>query len=117
MAKLLIVIPDSDMRCRHAGLWLQAKREGISQKDLRKGDIIAFLNSAKDMIATIAVTGEADSLGVLSYYVSPHGRVEPHAIKFIPECMGASGELDMTKATAKALAELIPVKRTRKENT
>jgi hypothetical protein len=116
MAKLLIVVPDADMRSRHTGLWEQAKKHGIKQEELKKGDIVAFLNSAKDRIATLAVTGEKDSLGVVSYYVSPHGRVEPYAIQYIPECMGASGGLDMTKATRKALEELIPQKRKRKES-
>lgn len=113
MARLLYVIPEADFRCRHYGLWELAKKKGVDPTKLNKGDIIAFLNNSKDMIAVIAVTGEADSVGVLAYYRSPHGRIEPHAIQFIPEVFGG-GVLDMRKATAKALQKLVPVKR-RKE--
>jgi hypothetical protein len=108
MARLLYVVSDADFRCRHEGLWLQAKKAGARQDSMKAGDIVAFLNTRKDMIATIAITGEKDSLGVLSFYRSPHGRVEPHAIQYIPECLGARGDLDMSKATRKALDEVMP---------
>lgn len=111
MAKLLYVVENADLRCRHTGLWIQARKLGAKPEKMKKGDVVAFLNSEKSMIATLAITGEADSKGVLSFYVSPHGRVEPHAIRYIPECMGASGDLNMTAATRKALDELIPAKR------
>lgn len=111
MARLLYIVSDADLRCRHDGLWLQAKKLGASPDKMKKGDVVAFLNSNKNMIAIIAITGEEDSKGVLSYYVSPHGRVEPNAIRFIPECLGARGEMNMTAATRSALEELIPEKR------
>lgn len=113
MKKLFRVIPDTDMRCRHQGLLAQALAAGVKKKDLKAGDILAFINGAKDRVMALAILEEEDSYHVLGYYRSPHGRVAPESIEFIAEAFGADG-LDMDQAIRKGLEKLLGNRRARK---
>lgn len=113
MSRLLHVIPDTDMRARHEGLREFAKKRGVRWKSLRPGDIVAFLNTKRDRVMVLGVLDEEDSFGLMGYYRSPHGRVAPEAIQYIPEVFGG-GRFDMNAATRKALTEILERKEKRK---
>lgn len=101
--RLLHVFHDVDLRGRHEALAAHALKERkVDIGKLSPGSMIAFINVAKDRIIVIAGIDEEDSYGVLAYYRSPHGRIDPMAIQFIPAAFNG-GKLDMNKATKKAL--------------
>lgn len=102
--RLLRVFFDTDMRGRHEALIARAKEEKIEFSKLKPGDVLAFVNGKRDRIMALAVTDEKDSFGVLGYYRSPHGRIDPFAIRYIAEAFGG-GKFDMTPAIRQALEE------------
>lgn len=106
MSRLLHVIEEADMRCRQEGLLDQAKKKGVNVAGLKPGDIVAFLNTKKDRLMVITMLPEKDSVGYLGYYRSPHGRVPPEAIEFIPRAMGGEG-FQMNKAIRAGLVKLL----------
>lgn len=110
MSRLLHIIADTDMRARHEGLSVWAKKNGVKWKNLKPGDIVAFLNTKRDRVMVLGVMDEADSFGLLGYYRSPHGRVMPEAIQYIPKVFGG-GRFDMNEATREALVELLEKKK------
>ena len=106
MPRLLRVIPDISMGCRHVGLVKQMKSHGVEFAKLKQGDVIALLNRAQNILCVMAVLPEADSFGFLGQYKSPHGRVPLEAIEFITASMGGGG-FDMNKATKMGLEKLL----------
>lgn len=106
MGRLLHIVEDADMRCRQEGLIDQAKKAKVSIPDLKPGDIVAFLNTKKDRLMVLTMLPEADSYGFLGYYRSPHGRVPPEALEFIPKALGADG-FHMNKAIRSGLTKLL----------
>jgi len=117
MSRLLHIIPDTDMRARHEGLADWAKKNGVRWKNLKPGDIVAFLNTKRDRIMVLGVLDEEDSYGLLGYYRAPHGRVMPEAIQYIPKVFGG-GRFNMNEATREALTEILERKaRKRKKAT
>ena len=112
MARILHVIQNADFRCRHEGLMAMARKAQVNMDELRVGDIVVFLNVARDRLICISVLPEQDSFGLLSYYRSPHGRVPMEAIQFIPQAFGATG-LNMNAAIRSGLEQLLK-KKTRK---
>lgn len=94
------------MRCRQEGLWEQAKKGGVRINEIRPGDIVAFLNTKRDRLMVMTLLPEKDSVGFLGYYRSPHGRVPPEALEFIPRALGAEG-FNMTKAIRSGLLKLL----------
>lgn len=113
MTKLLCVISDTDMRCRHEGLLVQAKKAGVEVDKLQPGVVVAFLNTAKDRLMILTKRGVDDKYGILAYYRSPHGRIMPEAIQYIPESFNGE-HFDMNKATLKGLEGLLRKKRIKK---
>lgn len=112
--KLLHLIRETDMRCSHEGLLARAKLEGVPLTKLGPGDVIAFLNTGRDRIKVLAFTGEKDGFGVMGYYRSPHGRVPPEAMEFIPAAFGGDG-FRMDRAIKEGLLKLLAKKREKKE--
>lgn len=106
--KLLHVILDTDMRSRHTGLRKQLVEKGIDISKLKPGDIIAFLNTRKTMLMVMTVLDEKDSIGFVGHYKSPHGRVPPEALEFIPRALGANG-FEMNKAIKAGLQKVLGV--------
>lgn len=106
MGRLLHVIEDADMRCRQEGLIAQAKANKVDMASLKPGDIVAFLNTKKDRLMVMTMLQEEDSHGFLGYYRSPHGRVPPEALEFIPRALGVDG-FQMNKAIRAGLAKLL----------
>ncbi len=109
MTRLLHVIEDTDMRCRQEGLLEQARKKGVKVADLKPGDIVAFLNTRKDKLMVMTMLPEKDSAGYLGYYRSPHGRVPPEALEFIPRALGGDG-FQMNKAIRSGLLKLLAKK-------
>lgn len=108
--RLLHVFWDVDMRARHEGLTMLAKKEGLDVKKLKPGEMCCFLNRKQDRLMVLAGVNEEDTYGVLGYYRSPHGRLDQMAIQYIPEAFGSEG-LDMKAAIRKALEARIKPKR------
>lgn len=105
MSKLLHVFFDTDFRCRHAGLAARAKKESkFDIDDLGPGDMLVFINAARDRVMVLAGLDEDDSHGVLGYYRSPHGRIDLEAIQYIPDAF-AGGNLRFESALKKSLIE------------
>jgi len=109
MARILHVIQNADFRCRHEGLVAIAKKAKVDMSQLKVGDIVVFLNVARDRLICISVLPEQDSFGLLSYYRSPHGRVPMEAIQFIPQAFGVTG-LNMNAAIRSGLEQLLKKK-------
>lgn len=112
MSRIMLVVEDADMRCRHEGLLLQAVKKGVKRKELRRGNLIVFLNRAKSHLSVLGFRGEEDVFGVLSSYKSPHGRVPLEAVQYIPEMYGADG-FSMDRAIKEALTDLLARKKRR----
>lgn len=108
--RLLHVFYDVDMRGRHEALAQVAKKEKIDIKNIRPGDMVCFINTAKDRIMVLAGVNEVDSFGVLGYYRSPHGRIDEMAIQHIPSAFNG-GKFEMKKAIEKALVKRLAKKR------
>lgn len=108
---LMRIFWDTDMRGRHEALKQKAKDAGVNFEKLKPGDLLAFVNAARDRVMVLApVSGEADSFGVLAYYRSPHGRIDEFALQYIPEAFGG-GKLNMAKATEKAVLQRLAKKK------
>lgn len=93
---------------------MQAKKDGVKTDALKAGDIVIFLNADKTKFMLLAMTAERDSQGVLCYYRSPHGRVPPEALQFVPEAFGGQG-FNMNRAIRIGLERLLAKKSRRKE--
>ena len=50
MARILHVIQNADFRCRHEGLVAIAKKAKVDMSQLKVGDIVVFLNVARDRL-------------------------------------------------------------------
>ncbi len=106
MSRLLHIIENTDMRGRHESLLEQAKNGGVQVKDWKPGDIVAFLNAKKDRLVVMTMLPEKESFGLVGMYRSPHGRVPPEALEFIPKAFGG-GEFSMNKAIREGLEKLL----------
>lgn len=116
MGRVLHVIEGSDLRCRHQGLRDLAKKQGCDFSKFKVGDIVVFLNNDKTHLAILVMLDEAESFGFLGQYKSPHGRVPPEAIFFIPQALGMKG-FEMNKAIKCGLEKLLSKKRRVKDET
>lgn len=105
--RLLHIVHPADLRCRQDGLIAQAKENGVKTSSMKPGDIVVFLNSDKTKFMLLAMTSETDSHGVLCYYRSPHGRVPPEAMEFVPQAFGGHGGFEMNKAIRMGLEKLL----------
>ena len=109
--RLLRIVENADMRCSQPGLLelLEKTEMSIKATDYRaKEDIVAvvFLNAKKNRMKVLSFQRYSEGLPVMAYYVSPHGRVPPEAIRFISEAFGGSG-FDMTAAIKKGLETIL----------
>ncbi len=103
--RLMHIFWDVPMNGRQPALMKVAKKAAdVTLDDLKTGDMLCFINRKLTRLATLTKVNEADSFGVLGYYRSPHDRrINPRAIRYIPESFGSKGEIDMDRATRKAL--------------
>ena len=110
--RLLHIFWDTNMNCRQDGLKKVAKKEGgITLDDLKMGDMLCFINRAKNRIATLTKIPEGESYGVMGYYRSPGERkIALCTLKYIPDSFNSMGELDMDKVTRSALLEQLGIK-------
>lgn len=110
--KLLHVFFDVDMRGRQSALIEHAKStRKFSMDKFGQGDMMVFLNTARNKIYVLAGLDEEDSYGVLAYYKSPHDRrIDPEAIQFIPEAF-SGGNINMNSALKKTLAQKLSKKK------
>lgn len=108
-SRLLRIFWDIDFRNRHDGLKEIMKKEGVDWKKIKPGDLVAFVNTARDRVIVLAPVDEEDTHGVMGYYRSPHGRIDEYAFQHIPEAFGG-GRLDMKGAIKKAVMQKVPKK-------
>lgn len=106
MPRLCYVIPETNMQRQHNGLIQHLADLGIKFQDLKKGDVVAFLNRKETMLRVLAVLPEKNSLGFVGTYKSPHGRVPLEAIQYITHAMGGDG-FHMNKAIRMGLEKLL----------
>jgi len=102
MNKLLRVIYETDMRGRHEYLAAQAEKLGIHVTKLKPGNLVAFVNTARDRLMVLGGVDEENSYGVLGYYRSPKGRIDEHALQYIVHAF-SGGKLEMRKAIRMSL--------------
>lgn len=93
---------DVDFRCQHIGLGKILEEHGIDPKNMKPGDYVVFINTRQDRLRVLSGTPDK-SRGVLSYYISPRGRIEKRSLQYIPQAFGARG-FEYSKALEKALA-------------
>jgi hypothetical protein len=106
MARLLYVVSGANLCCGQDGLekFMEGK---ISKKKLVKGDIIAFLNNKQDKVKVLGILVDGDvKYSALGYYRSPHGKLLPESIQYIPEVFGG-GTFDMQAAIKRGLIDLL----------
>ena len=115
MPRLLYVIPDTDMKNYQAGLVRHLSERGIDFKNLKNGDVVAFLNRKETILRVLAVLPEKNTLGFVGTYKSPHGRVPLDAIQYITQCMGGHG-FNMNRAIKMSLEKLLGGRRVRGES-
>lgn len=102
-----------DMRCNHVGLGLIAKEYGeVDIREMVPGEMCVFVNVAKTKLKTITGCSQRNSMGVMSYYQSPSGKLDTHAIDYIPESFSAKGKIDYSQALKASLEERLGRKRT-----
>lgn len=102
--KVIHVFWDTDMRCRHDGLIARAKKEKVKFEELDPGQILVFINHAKDRLMVLTPTDEDNTLGVLGYYRSPTRRIDPMAIQYISLAFGGQG-FDFKRSIKASLLE------------
>lgn len=101
MKGLIQIFWDVDFRCQHDGLHKIMRDHKLDPKELRQGDFVCFINTRQDRIRVLAGTKDP-SAGVLSYYVSPRGRIEKKTLQYIPQAFGMQG-FSYSKALARVL--------------
>lgn len=106
MARLCYVVPEINMIGQHRSLLKQMKDRGIDFTKMKPGDVVALINRKENLLRVMSVLPEKDSFGLLASYRSPHGRVPPEALRFIPEALGG-GAFDMSKAIRMGLEKLL----------
>lgn len=109
--RLLRILESIDMRCAQPGLMAAMKKAGMttaSKEMPGTDDILAvvFLNRKKNRLKVLSFRRFHEGLPVMAYYVSPHGRVPPEAIRFISEAFGGKG-FDMNAAIKKGLETIL----------
>lgn len=100
---ILQIFHDTDLRNVHRGLAEIAKKHKVDVNKLRDNEHLIFLNSAKTKIKLYS------SHGLVSYYVSPSGKLNLHMIDELPKAFGAQG-FDWKKAERVALEKLLKKK-------
>lgn len=113
MSRIMMVVKGADMRCRHEGLLFQAIKRGVKREELRRGNLIVFLNKNRNYLALLGFRDDEDRFGVLSTYKSPKGGVIPmESIDYIPEMYDSQG-FRMDSAIRSALVDLLGKKNRR----
>jgi hypothetical protein len=108
-SRVLHILENTDMRARHEGLRDFAKKNKVDISKMNEGDIVVFLNAKKDRLMCLVVLPEEETFGFLGYYRSPHGRVPPEALEFIPRAFGGSG-FNMNASIRAGLTKLLAKK-------
>jgi hypothetical protein len=101
-ARVLTLIDNVPMGNGHHGLAEIARKVAkIKVEELGSGEVIMFLNRAKDKLKIVGSRGV-----VLGYLKMPKGqRIMLEAIQYIPQTFGSSGALNYDKALEKALVQ------------
>lgn len=108
MARVMHVIPDTDMRGRQPSLIKQAKTKGLKWDEAKPGDVVVFINAKMDKIVLMTPLPEEDTFGLMGYYRSPHGRIDPRIIQYLSF---NKGRFDVDRATKSMLDDLLPKRR------
>ena len=108
--KLIHIFQDADCRYGEPGLCDLAKKH-VELDALRPGELLIFVNTQKTMVKILATTGYGFCV---TGFRSPVGRIELRALKHIPAAFNG-GEIRYDKALAKALIEMLPDKRIKKD--
>lgn len=95
------------MRYAHNGLADIAKEVGIDVETLQPGQYVVFLNTAQDRVKVYS------SRGVLAYYRSETGRIQPQAIANIPEAFLGPSHLEWDVGLRRALEQILSRRRFR----
>lgn len=100
--RIITLIDNVSMGNGHIGLALIAKKHAkIKVEELGPGEIVMFLNKAKDKLKIIGHKGV-----VMGYLRQPHGkRIMLEAIQFIPQTFGGSGAIHYDRALEEALTK------------
>lgn len=97
MNRLVRYVPDSDLRLGYDGL-----NKKVSMKNLRHGEFVAFVNSARNRIK-LCTKGD-----LIAYLRMPRGqKIDPRVIKHLPEHFNGS-EIEYDKAMEKVMRESFP---------
>lgn len=96
---------DVNMANQHEGLARMALGEQrIEVSQLRVGDMIIFLNKARNRIKILAGTSEDNGRGLIAYYRSPKGTIDLRMIAEIPSYF-SGGSIDFSRAIRKTLLD------------
>lgn len=116
--KLLYIFWDADLRGRQPSLIAQVKKsKKFKWRDLKQGDMIAFVNHKMNRFAILAGIDEADGFGIYSYYRSPQDkRMDPHAIGYVPQAFNGK-ELNMHQALKLSIENRLMKKKRAKVKT
>lgn len=99
-SKLLMIFDNVNMGRSHDGLTEIAKRWKVDPHQLQAGELLLFINRARDKIKVFAPNN------VIAYYRAPKGtRVDMQALQYIPRAFTKSGKIDYDEALKKVLQE------------
>lgn len=95
--RIVAVVDNVHMGLGHEGLRGLAKLHRLPIEGLAQGELLLFLNRAKDKIKMVGHGGQ-----VIAYFKMPHGRRLPlEAIQYIPQTFTADGKVDLDAAIEK----------------
>lgn len=97
--KLIGVFLNVDLRCNHSGLADIAKKKNVAVEDLKKGQILVFMNSSKDKMKLFFANN------FIGYYKSKNGKIDLSIIRYLPNTVfNINGEIDIETGVEKALS-------------
>lgn len=108
--KVITLIDNVPMGNGHNGLAEIAKKVAkIKVDELATGEVLMFLNRAKDKLKILGSRGV-----VVGYLKMPKGRrIMLEAIQYIPQTFGSNGAINYDSALTKALTERLQAVRTK----
>jgi hypothetical protein len=100
--RIVQLILDADMRCRHDGLAKVAKDAGVDVDTLTDGQFVVYLNRKRNYLCLYG------SRNLLASVRLKTGTIDVDTIRFIPGIFMAKGRLDYNDALRKALELKLP---------
>ena len=97
--KILRCLMGADLRCGHEGLKLQIARQKLDLSTLEEGDLVVFINNARDKIKVFA-----SGPNLFAYYRAPKGsKIDLKAIQYIPRAFQYRGLIDYEQSLKEML--------------